>query len=179
MTKALRHHPQTVHQQLTLQPSPSQQPANADSGNVFTPGVIVSAIFVVGVIVVVSVFFHYRIKMRREAREQLPDEALIRADIVVEPRSQPPGSNGTVEAAAAFLDPTSAVMAQAPAAAVMAKPIAGKELPRYKDQVRKVASGAVERNTRQQHQNQDHRRDPPEIIGQCRQLPTYKDQVYL
>jgi hypothetical protein len=157
----------------TIQQQPTQPPDD-DSGFVLSTGAIVGvlAIFVVGVVAIVIAFLNYRFKLLREAREQQQQQAMntgdpltpIMADVVLEPPASQPVDDGTIEAAGAFLDPTSAFVAQIPPAHVIANPL-GEKLPQFKDQVRTVkpngrstntALSALEpkRNSQQQEQHQ-------------------------
>jgi hypothetical protein len=184
-----------------IKPPPTDQPTNADSETVFTPGVIVgvAAIVGLGVIVIVLGILTYRIKVQRQQQAMstggppilpLPvpppaddddaddddDDEPIMANVVLEPPAQPPAVlDGRTLEADAFLD--AAITTPIEDAAIIANVVAGKELPRYKDQARtleppsgpSINVASTPKRKRQQQQDPDPpHRDPPAAMEQQR-----------
>jgi hypothetical protein len=150
--------PTTEPTTLSPAPKPTNSPTDNERG-----GIIVSAIFIVGVVLIVFGILNYRIKVLRQRATVVADTPIV-ANVVLEPLVSQLGNDGTIQADA-FLDPTSAVVASTPPASVIAEP-SGEKLPRYKDQVRSVEPPGPQTPPAS---------DIAEPSGE--KLPRYKDQV--
>jgi hypothetical protein len=133
-----------VPQSTTTAPSPigtedDTTTKSSSTNNGLSTGAIVGIAAIAGVVVFGVAILNYRIKMKHQQQSPPPpaaagSDAPIMANVVFEPPVPQPVNEATLDAAAVFLDPSVAAMAQMLPATIIDKP-AGEKLPRFKDQV--------------------------------------------